>query len=69
MPQKSGYNDVVKAVEGLRELIREVIEDHKKSFIQGVPPRDFVDVYLNKIHETEDPNSSFYMEVGGIGYD
>jgi len=65
MPQKSGYNDVVKAVEELRSLIRVTVEDHKKSFQPGAPPRDFIDVYLNKIHETTDSSSSFYKEVGG----
>lgn len=65
MPDKSGYNDVVKAVGSLRTLIRDVLDEHKKTYQVGVY-RDFIDVYLEKIYSTTDPTSSFYKEVGGL---
>lgn len=64
MPSSSGYNSVVEVVAELKDLFRGVVEEHKATFVPNVF-RDFVDVYLAKIRETEDTESSFYGEVGG----
>jgi len=63
-PGKSGYTSMAKTVSCLKEMIGAIVEKHKATFTPGMN-RDFIDVYLDKIAKTSDPNSSFYGSVGG----
>ena len=58
-----GHLSIMKdRVDGLKEmyqLIRQQIDERKKSWVKG-QPRDITDAYLDKIEETSDVNSSFH---------
>ena len=53
---KAGYAKVVK-------MIRELIVSHKKTHDEN-HSRDFIDCYLTEILNNDDPQSSFYKEIG-----
>jgi methyl farnesoate epoxidase/farnesoate epoxidase len=48
------------------KLIGESVSFHQET-IQEDSPRDFLDVYLNEVKKTKDPNSSFHGEDGVLG--
>jgi len=47
----------------MREVTSETIQNHFDTY-EGEHQRDFIDHYIKKINETEDPNSSFYGKKG-----
>lgn len=47
-----------------RQFVQKAIDEHMRTFQEDAPPRDFIDVYLQEIRKTTDPNSSFYGEEG-----
>jgi len=49
----------------IQGLIRTSIEEHKKTYDPDVT-RDFVDALITQWKKTEDPESSFFKEEGGI---
>ena len=63
-PDSTGYTKLATGAEELKEILREIVREHQKSFSPG-SNRDYIDMYLQKMNETNDPNSSFYQELGG----
>jgi len=63
-PDLTGWNKFKTAVTGAKAFIREQIEYHKNTFQDG-NLRDFMDVFINEMHQTTDPNSSFSGTAGG----
>jgi len=63
-PELTGWNKYVKSMGLVSSLMKEEIREHKESFVDENPPRDFLDTYLANINATTDPNSTFYKEQG-----
>lgn len=63
-PKISGYEHMMKDLGPLLAFLDKPIRYHKETHVPG-QPRDFLDVYIDKIKGTTDVNSSFYKEVGG----
>jgi hypothetical protein len=49
----------------IQGLIRNSIQEHKKTYDPSVT-RDFVDALIEQWKKTQDPDSSFYKEEGGL---
>jgi cytochrome P450 family 2 subfamily J len=62
-PKLSGYEKLLADIFPILEFLRKPIEQHKATFQPG-QPRDFIDVYLEEMRNSKDPNSSFYKEKG-----
>ena len=63
-PKMSGYDEMMADLQPALDFLQGFIDKHKSNFIPG-EPRDLIDAYLDKIKSTDDPNSSFYGDVGG----
>lgn len=62
-PDKTGFNNLLAAVQNLQNEFRLFIEKRKKIHSKDVE-NDFLDFYLTEIEKTTDEGSSFYKEVG-----
>jgi hypothetical protein len=62
-PELTGYSKGLKLLAAPDALGREVISKHVDNYKEG-EERDFIDVALTKIYNTQDPTSMFYGEVG-----
>nr|AIL94124.1 cytochrome P450 CYP3036A1 [Tigriopus japonicus] len=61
----SGFNKAMKPAFKILEYIKNTISEHQKTHDPNSQARDFIDVVLNKIHESQDdPNSSFHGQLG-----
>ncbi|TRY61580.1 hypothetical protein TCAL_01476 [Tigriopus californicus] len=61
----SGFNESLKPAYKFLAYIKNTISEHKKTHDPNSEARDFIDVVLNKIHESQDnPKSSFHGELG-----
>jgi len=63
-PNWSGWNNLLKILKPRQTLFRQTIEDHAKTLQDG-HARDFVDIFLQEIQNTDDPNSIFHHSTGG----
>lgn len=63
-PEMTGWNKFKNSMGEAKDFIREQMEYHKSSFQEG-SYRDFMDVFINEINHTSDPNSAFYKIAGG----
>lgn len=64
-PNLTGYNSFTNGLMGVGYLIKEMIDEHRKSFKAGISRNDFIDKYLQQVHDTLDHHSSFFGETGG----
>lgn len=48
---------------GVKDIINKAITKHKED-LDLDNPRDFMDIYLGKVQETQDQNSSFFGQRG-----
>ncbi|ODN06235.1 Farnesoate epoxidase [Orchesella cincta] len=62
-PEASGYNWLVKTTDDLHDYVGKLFDKHRESFTPG-SPRDVIDCYLEKLHTTTDPKSTFYGDNG-----
>ena len=62
-PELTGFSKVLTAVDEMNKMLREVINQHQNTLAEDYD-RDFIDVSIRKIAETDDPTSSFYKENG-----
>jgi len=62
-PKATGFDKLVLAVEEMRKFFGDLYDEHLKSF-SAEKLNDFVDHYINRIHQTTDPDSSFYKDSG-----
>ena len=58
-----GYTRRLQAMGELIEFFRPIVNERRKTAEKGIQ-RDLLDVYLETMAETTDPNSSFYHEKG-----
>lgn len=63
-PKMSGYDEMMADLQPALDFLQSFIVKHKSNFIPD-EARDLIDAYLDKIKSTDNPNSSFYGEVGG----
>jgi hypothetical protein len=63
IPGLIGYTKLVEGDLKVVDFIKKPVDHHKSTFQSG-QPRDFIDVYLDEIEKTKDPESSFYKEKG-----
>jgi len=63
-PNSTGYTKLAHAAETFKQMLRELVKEHEKTFTPG-SNRDYIDMYLEKMNETKNPDSSFYQELGG----
>jgi hypothetical protein len=64
-PEWSGWNAFMADIQPTHDFLKIFLDEHKKSGIRE-SPRDFTDAYLDEIARTENKNSSFYKEEGGM---
>ncbi|XP_037049572.1 farnesoate epoxidase-like [Bradysia coprophila] len=65
IPGKTSGTDKMKlAVDTLHAVLKATIDEHRQRFVPGTLPKDYIDAYLQKIEECDDPASSFYDEEG-----
>ena len=63
-PRLTGYVEVLKVVQGVRNFIAEHVNRHRREKPADGNPRDFIDAYLKEIEATTDPTSTFYKHIG-----
>jgi len=59
----TGYSNAAQVFEFVADFVQGYINDHKKSLDQD-NPRDFTDLMLIEIQQTNDKDSSFYGKMG-----
>ena len=50
----------------LNNLFEDAINTHKANYKTQNQTTDLIDVYMNEIEKTTDPNSTFYKNLGGL---
>lgn len=63
-PKLSGWDNFLASFVAIFPVLQRFIDEHKKSFDPN-SPRDLIDIYLQKIANTDDKDSSFFGELGG----
>ncbi len=63
-PTLSGWNEIRRAVQPMLDIFTGAVVEHEVNPADPSHPRDFIDLYLNEIQKTTDPNSSFYRDAG-----
>ena len=63
-PGVSGWKNILTNFKVIMETMKDNIDEHK-STLQDGDSRDFIDVCLNEISKTTDPESVFYGEEAG----
>lgn len=65
LPEMSGWNKTAKVVYETIDLIKPTVMNHVKDHDQSGETKDLIDVFLNKIKDSEDdPTSSFHGQLG-----
>ncbi|OXA37044.1 Methyl farnesoate epoxidase [Folsomia candida] len=62
-PKLSGWDNFLASFVAIFPVLQRFIDEHKKSFDPN-SPRDLIDIYLQKIANTDDKDSSFFGELG-----
>jgi hypothetical protein len=62
-PGWTGFTALQLATEKMKEIFEKFITERKKSYSPD-KLRDFIDIYFKEIQSTNNPNSSFYKEMG-----
>jgi hypothetical protein len=64
-PTWSGWNAFLSSFKAIFPILQKYIDGHKKSFDPQQNPKDFIDIYLQKISNTRETDSSFFGDHGG----
>ena len=53
MPEWSGWNNAMKAMNGTLDFVKTAIDQHKSNYNEDVKenPKDFIDAFLNQIND------------------
>ena len=62
-PNFMGYTRRLQVTHDLLDIFKQIVTEHRKTGETGVQ-RDLLDVYLETMAATTDPNSSFHPEKG-----
>ncbi len=66
-PDSTGYTKLAHAAETFKQMLRGLIKEHQNTFTPG-SNRDYIDMYLEKMTETKNVDSSFYQERGSKAF-
>ena len=55
MPEWSGWNKTMKAMNGTLDFVKTAIDQHKSNYNEDVKenPKDFIDAFLNQINDKD----------------
>ena len=55
MPEWSGWNKAMKAMNGTLDFVKTAIDQHKSNYNEDVKenPKDFIDAFLNQINDKD----------------
>ena len=63
-PNLSGLNRYIDSCKVIEDFINDFVSKKEDNWDVNSEPNDFIEVYLNEIRKTKDPNSSFYGAEG-----
>ena len=66
IPEWSGWNKVKRTLFDMKGFINNVIDQHRLNYDEDIRenPRDFIDAFLNQIHNDANKGTSFYGNLG-----